>query len=62
MRYASACAALRSFDCESVVPQERDEGKSGRLFAQDDRFLFINFEHAAQRGKALAVAAEKDKF
>ena len=40
MRYASACAALRSFDCESAVPQERDESKSGRLFAQDDRFLF----------------------
>jgi hypothetical protein len=43
VRYASACATLRSFDCESAVPQERDEGKSGRLFDQDDMFSFYKF-------------------
>jgi hypothetical protein len=36
-------AALRSFDCESGVPHERDEGKSGRLFAQDDTLSFCKF-------------------
>jgi len=26
-----------------AVPQERDENKNGRLFAQDDTLSFINF-------------------
>jgi hypothetical protein len=62
VRYASACATLRSFDCESAVPQERDEAKSGRLFAQDDTLSFINFEHIHDEQKRSLCLNEKDKF
>ena len=43
MCHGARVAKLRSFDCESAVPQERDESKNGRLFAQDDTLSFTNF-------------------
>ena len=41
MCHGARVATLRSFDFEPAVPQERDESKSGRLFAQDDTLSFL---------------------
>ena len=43
MCHGARVATLRSFDCESAVPQERDESKSGRLSLRMTRFLFYKF-------------------